>query len=111
MYAKKKRLGANISVTFPPIDFSSIFGFPNFSFELNELYDYTPFFCRGIDLAVSHITSFIKVLTKFNALHEGDCMVIFANTLKEDDFECFFEDLSNKCITSFSSFLAVFLKR
>ena len=97
--------------TFHPIDFSDIPGFPNFSFDPNEIYDYTPSFRGKRDSSISHITSFIKVLIKFNVLHEDDWMVVFANTLGEDVFEWFFEDLSSKCITSFSSFLKIFLEK
>ena len=37
--------------------------------------------------------------------------MVFANTLEEDAFEWFFEDLFSKCITSFSSFLKIFFEK
>ena len=38
-------------------------------------------------------------------------MVVFANSLEEDSIEWFFEDLSSKSITSFSSFFNIFLEK
>ena len=90
MDVEKERPSADISSTFHPINFFNILGFPDFSFDPNEIYDYTPTFLRRSDSTVPHITSFIKVLTKFNVLHEDDWMIIFANTLEEDTFDWFF---------------------
>ena len=90
MDTKKERFGASTSSKFHPIDFSSIPKFPNFSFDPNEIYDYTPSFHGKRDSSISRITSFIKVLIKINVLHKDDWMVVFANTLGEDAFEWFF---------------------
>ena len=67
--------GALISNAYPPIDFSSILGFPNYEPYLQDkTYSQTPIFCGNSDSAIIHIISFLSFVNKLNILHRDNEM-------------------------------------
>ena len=101
-----EKLGTHITKQSYPIDFSNISGFPNFGDGEKVLYKWRPVFHGNSD-----VKSFLEFLTDFNALYEDTMMQVFVSSLQGDFYFCFYKGLPNKCITSLSSFLWIFLKQ
>jgi hypothetical protein len=61
------------------------------------------------DSTTLHITSFMKVISDFDVVHEDVMMKMFALTL-EDFAEIWFENLGRKEISSFAGLIKAFHK-
>ena len=77
---------AEISNAYPPIDFSSISGFPNHEPCLSKEGGFMlPTFLGNGDSTVYHIMYFLSFLVNdVNILHQDSKMRAFVNTLSED---------------------------
>ena len=108
----KEKYGAQLTLTFQPIDFSNIPGFPNYCDGLGDAYNWLPTFHGDYgDSAIWHVKSFLQLIADLNILHEDNMMEMFAGTFQGEACCWFYQGLPNKCITSFPSFLWMFLEQ
>ena len=100
-----------LSDFFHPNDFSNILGFPNFGHGAGDIYKWLPVFHGNYgDLAIWHVKYFLQLMADSNVLHEDNMMEMFAGTFQGEACCWFYQGLPNKCITSFPSFLWMFLE-
>ena len=103
--------GAIISNAYPPIDFSSIQGFPNYEPYLqDERYSQAPNFYGNGDSAIYHIIFVFAFVTKLNILHRDNVIQIFAHSLKNKAWT-WLCGLPDKCITSHGYLCAMFFEK
>ena len=110
MDEETKQMKASLVESFPPINFSSILGFPNKSFN-DDIYDFISDFHGDNTSAIHHITTFIKVAIKFNIVHEDHLIEIFASSILNYAYDWFYENLPSNCISSLSDFFYIFLEK
>ena len=105
-----KEVGAQISNSLLPIDFSNIPSLPN-SHDGENISSHLPIFHgHGNDDSTRlHIMTFLKVLVDFDIVHEDIMILMFASSLDGDAYYWFIEDIHDICITSLSIFFRNFL--
>ena len=108
----KEKCGARLTGMFQPIYFSNIPGFPNCCNGFEDAYNWLSTFHGNYgDSAIWHVKSFLQLIADFNILHEDNMMEMFASTFWGEACCWFYQGLPNKCITSFPSFLWMFLEQ
>ena len=108
----KEKFDAQLASRFPPIDFSNTPGFPNCCDGSTDVYNWLPIFYGDHgDSAIWHVKSFLQLIVDFNIFHEDDMMQMFASTFWGEAGYWFYQGLPDKCITSFPSFLWMFLEQ
>ena len=108
----KESFDAQLSLRYQPIDFSNITGFPNYCDGLEDAYNWLPpFYGDYGESAIWHVKSFLQLIADFNILYEDHMMEMFASTFRGEACYWFYQGLPDKCITSFPSFLWMFLKQ
>ena len=107
----KEKCGAQLTLMFQPIDFSNILGFPNCDDGMGDAYKWLPTFHGDYgDSAIWHVRSFLQLIANFNIIYEDNMMEMFARTFQDEAYCWFYQGLPDKCITSFPSFLWMFLE-
>ena len=107
-----EKYGAQLTGMFQPIDFSNIPSFPNYCNGFGDAYNWIPTFHGDYgDSAIWHVKYFLQLIADFNVLHENNMMEMFASTFWGEAGYWFYQGLPDKCITSFPSFLWIFLEQ
>ena len=77
-----------------------------------DVYKWLPVFHGNYgDSAIWHVKYFLQLMDDSNVLYEDNMMEMFASTFQGEAFCRFYQGLPNKCITSFPSFLWMFLEK